>query len=128
MKKIYPFFGLIGPIIYIIAVFIGGALLGGYNPLYNSISELIMTGSPNLLLLSILFGLYNFLLLLFGLGMVFDSGFFRFYWYFIHLFSSRSTGNACNHFWYNSSCTGRNLIHINNFSGASNWIFFQKKY
>jgi len=73
MKKIYPFFGLIGPIIYIIAVFIGGALLGGYNPLYNSISELIMTGSPNLLLLSILFGLYNFLLLLFGLGMVFDS-------------------------------------------------------
>jgi hypothetical protein len=32
MKKIYPLMGIIGPLIYIIAVFMGGALRGDYNP------------------------------------------------------------------------------------------------
>ena len=72
MKKIYPVFGIVGPLIYIVTVIIGGALRGDYNPVYNSISELIMVGSPNLLFLNILFGIYNFLLLLFGWGILSD--------------------------------------------------------
>ena len=72
MKKIYPLLGIIGPLIYIMAVFIGGALRGDYNPFYNSISELLIPGSPNLLLLSILFAIYNVSLILFIYGIFQD--------------------------------------------------------
>ena len=47
MKKIYPIFGIIGPVVYILAVFIGGALRHDYSALYNSISELSMANAPN---------------------------------------------------------------------------------
>jgi len=73
MRKIYPILGITGPLIYILAVIIGASLRGDYNPLYNTISELVIRGSPNLLLMSILFGVYNLLILLFGLGMFSDS-------------------------------------------------------
>ncbi len=72
MKKIYPLLGIIGPLIYIMAVVIGGALRGDYNPFYNSISELLIPGSPNLLVLSILFAIYNVSLILFSYGIFQD--------------------------------------------------------
>lgn len=73
MKKIYPLLGMIGPLIYIAAVIMGGALRGDYNPFYNSISELLIPGSPNLVILSILFGVYNLSLILFSWGILRDS-------------------------------------------------------
>lgn len=73
MKKIYPLFGILGPIIYILAVFIGGALRHDYSPLYNTISELSMAGAPNKILMDLLFGIYNVFILILGLGAYLDS-------------------------------------------------------
>lgn len=73
MKKIYPIFGIIGPVVYILAVFIGGALRHDYSALYNSISELSMTNAPNKLLLDVLFGIYNLFMIIFGLGAYLDT-------------------------------------------------------
>ncbi|MBZ2165775.1 DUF998 domain-containing protein [Methanobacterium spitsbergense] len=73
MKKIYPLFGIVGPILYIIAVFIGGAIRHDYSALYNAISELTMANAPNKILLDILFGFYNISLLIFGSGAYLDS-------------------------------------------------------
>ena len=73
MKKLYPIFGIIGPIIYILAVIIGGALRSDYSFLYNTISELTLANAPNLVLMSILFGIYNFSILIFGIGAFLDN-------------------------------------------------------
>lgn len=75
MKKIYPLVGILGPIIYILAVFIGGALRHDYSVLYNAISELSMANAPNKLLMDILFGLYNVFILIFGVGALLDTDF-----------------------------------------------------
>jgi hypothetical membrane protein len=73
MKRIYPLFGIIGPVVYILAVFIGGALRHDYSALYNSISELSMANAPNKLLLDLLFGIYNLFIIIFGLGAYLDT-------------------------------------------------------
>jgi len=73
MKKLYPLFGIIGPLIYILAVFLGGAIRHDYNLLYNSISELSMLNAPNKLLRDVLFGIYNVFIIFFGLGAYSDS-------------------------------------------------------
>ncbi len=75
MKKIYPLLGIIGPIIYIAAVFIGGAIRNDYSPLYNAISELSMANAPNKLFMDILFGIYNVFILMFGVGAFLDHDF-----------------------------------------------------
>ena len=75
MKKIYPLIGILGPIIYILAVFVGGALRHDYSALYNAISELSMANAPNKLLMDILFGLYNVFILIFGVGAFLDPDF-----------------------------------------------------
>jgi hypothetical membrane protein len=74
MKKLYPILGIIGPIVYILAVIIGGMLRSDYSFLYNTISELTVTNAPNLVLISILFGIYNFSLVIFGIGAFMDNG------------------------------------------------------
>ena len=73
MKKTYTIFGFLGPIIYILAVIIGGAIRNDYSQLYNTISELSMTGAPNLFLMDIMFGIYNISLLIFGIGAFLDT-------------------------------------------------------
>lgn len=73
MKKIYTIFGFIGPIIYILAVIIGGALRSDYSQLYNTVSELSMANVPNLVLMNIMFGIYNISLLIFGIGTFMDA-------------------------------------------------------
>ena len=73
MKKIYPVLGIIGPVIYILAVFIGGAVRNDYSALYNAISELSMADAPNKIILDVLFGIYNIFLLGFGLGAYLDN-------------------------------------------------------
>ena len=73
MKKIYTIFGFLGPIIYILAVIVGGAIRNDYSQLYNTISELSMANVPNLLMMEIMFGIYNISLLIFGIGAFLDT-------------------------------------------------------
>jgi hypothetical membrane protein len=73
MKKNYALLGIVGPLVYILAVIIGGAIRNDYSALYNAISELTMANAPNKLLLDVLFGIYNIFLLIFGLGAYFDT-------------------------------------------------------
>jgi hypothetical protein len=73
MKKIYTIFGFLGPIIYILAVIIGGVLRNDYSQLYNTVSELTTSNTPNLVLMSIMFGIYNVSILLFGIGAFLDA-------------------------------------------------------
>ena len=73
MRKIYTIFGFIGPILYILAVLIGGTLRNDYSQLYNTVSELSMANVPNLLLMDVMFGIYNISLLLFGIGAFLDT-------------------------------------------------------
>ena len=73
MKKVYTIFGFLGSIIYILAVIIGGAIRNDYSQLYNTVSELSMTGAPNLFLMDIMFGIYNVSLLIFGIGAFLDT-------------------------------------------------------
>jgi hypothetical protein len=44
--------------VYILAVFIGGALRHDYSPLYNSISELSMANAPNKMIFAL--GAYQY--------------------------------------------------------------------
>jgi hypothetical membrane protein len=73
MKKLYPYLGIVGPVIYVLTVIIGGALRPDYSHLYNTISELTVAGAPNLVLMNVLFGLYNLMVAVFGLGAFLDS-------------------------------------------------------
>ncbi len=73
MKKTYTIFGFIGPTIYILSIIIGGAIRNDYSQLYNTVSELSMTNAPNLLLMDIMFGIYNVSLLIFGIGAFLDT-------------------------------------------------------
>ena len=58
--------GLAAPLLYVLAVVLGGALRPGYSHLSMPISELIESGAPNKLLLDILFIAYNALVLVFA--------------------------------------------------------------
>jgi hypothetical membrane protein len=73
MKKIYAIFGILGPIVYILAVFIGSAIRNDYSQLVNTISELTLANAPNKLLMDIMFTVYNISIIIFGLGAYLDS-------------------------------------------------------
>jgi len=73
MKKIYPIFGFLGPVIYILALIIGGALRSDYSQLYNTVSELSVINAPNLVLMDFMFGIYNISLIIFAVGAFLDN-------------------------------------------------------
>jgi hypothetical protein len=62
-------FGILAPIVYVLAVVLGGAMWPGYKHVSRFVSDLIGSGAPNTWLLVPLFGLYNLMVLGFGLGM-----------------------------------------------------------
>lgn len=62
--------GVLAPIVYVIAVVLGGFLQPGYSHASQFVSELIMVDAPNKQLLDALFVVYNLLTILFGLGLV----------------------------------------------------------
>lgn len=66
MKKAGPFFGIVAPVSYAMAVVIGGFLIPGYDHIYNSISELTASNVPRIPILFILFSIYNISLVIFG--------------------------------------------------------------
>jgi hypothetical membrane protein len=68
-NKILMLCGILAPIVYVIAVILGGLLRPGYSHLSEAVSELIATGAPNKSFLDPLFALYNLLTLAFGIGL-----------------------------------------------------------
>ena len=56
-QKTLALCGLLSPVIYTLATFIGGAIRPGYSHIINTVSELMAPGSPNKLLMHILFTL-----------------------------------------------------------------------
>src|SRR4029079_3527043 len=58
--------GALAPLVYLIAVVLGGVLTRGYSPLAGPVSALIMTGAPAAAVLIPLFALYNALLMAFA--------------------------------------------------------------
>jgi hypothetical protein len=66
LRRVLFICGFVAPLVYIAAVILGGALQPGYSHLSMSVSGLIGAGSPNLLLLSILFIVYNVFIIVFA--------------------------------------------------------------
>jgi hypothetical membrane protein len=62
-------FGFIGPVIFILNAILGGLLRPGYNHLTDTVSKLFAVGSPNRLMLSILYLMFSISLILFGFGL-----------------------------------------------------------
>lgn len=67
-KKLIYSFGIAAPIVYFLAVVLGGMLWPGYSHIRQAISELTMATAPNQIIIQPLFALYNILVLLFGIG------------------------------------------------------------
>ena len=63
-------FGLIAPVLFLFTAILGGALRPEYSPIADTVSELFSPGSPNRVLLSILYLLFAFSLILYGLGLL----------------------------------------------------------
>lgn len=62
------YLGVIAPVCYVLAVVIGGFLRHGYSHYYNSISELAVAGSKPIVIVVVLFFIYNISLILIGVG------------------------------------------------------------
>lgn len=67
--KILILCGVFAPLIYALAVILGGMLRPGYSHISQAVSELIEVGAPNKPLLNALFILYNGLTGVFGLAL-----------------------------------------------------------
>jgi hypothetical membrane protein len=61
--------GMLAPVVYVVAVLIGGIKRPGYSQISQFVSELIEAGAPNKSLLNPLFALYNLLTIAFGIGL-----------------------------------------------------------
>ncbi len=61
--------GLLAPIVYVIAVIIGGLLWPGYSHVSQYVSELIGSGAPTKQLLDPIFAIYNLLTVAFAFGL-----------------------------------------------------------
>jgi hypothetical protein len=62
--------GLIAPPLLIFMTILGGAMRPGYSYIADTMSELLSPGSPNRLLLVVLFTTYALLMALFGIGIL----------------------------------------------------------
>lgn len=67
MKKFW-YFGIAAAVIYVFAVILGGIMWPTYSHVTQAISELIMTSSPNQIVLQPLFWAYNLLVVSFSVG------------------------------------------------------------
>lgn len=70
MKKINLVL-VVATISYVLAVIIGGFLKDNYNHIYNAISELSEAGTGEILIVNVLFGIYNYLLIIYSLVYLF---------------------------------------------------------
>ena len=68
-KKALLISGIFAPLVYIVAVVLGGILRPGYSHIAQYVSELIESGAPNKAILDPLFATYNILTIAFGIGL-----------------------------------------------------------
>jgi hypothetical membrane protein len=61
--------GVLAPVVYVLAVIIGGAITPGYSHTANYVSELIQAGALQKNILDPLFALYNVLVILCAVGL-----------------------------------------------------------
>ena len=69
-QRILTICGAIAPLVFTLMTILGGVMRPGYSHIADTVSELLSPGSPNRLLLSILFTTYALLMALFGVGML----------------------------------------------------------
>ncbi|MEJ2758825.1 MAG: DUF998 domain-containing protein [Anaerolineales bacterium] len=69
-QRIFYFFGLFAPILFVFTAILGGVLRPGYSHITNTVSELFSPGSPNRLFLTVLYLLFSVSLSLFGFGLL----------------------------------------------------------
>ena len=67
--KWYAICGVIGPILYAVTVIIGGLLRRGYSHIEQAVSELLVVGAPNKLLLDTMMIIYSILVIIFPFGL-----------------------------------------------------------
>lgn len=71
MKKKVNLMLVITAISYVLAVVIGGFLKENYNHIYNAISELSEVGTKDIFIVDILFGIYNYFLVVHSIIYIF---------------------------------------------------------
>jgi hypothetical protein len=69
-RRVVYLLGLLAPFLFIFTVILGGALRPGYSHVTDTMSELFSPGSPNRLLLSVLYTFFAAMLSAFGFGML----------------------------------------------------------
>ncbi len=67
MKKKSNLLIIIAPILYVLAVIIGGALKENYSHIFNSISELSLVGTERIFVVELLFTIYNILIIFYSI-------------------------------------------------------------
>jgi len=67
--KILMLCGVLAPVVYVVAVILGGVFRPGYSHISQAVSELIAAGAPNTSLLDPLFIMYNLLTIACGIGL-----------------------------------------------------------
>lgn len=68
-NKAFAVCGIIAPILYLLMVIIGGALIPGYSHISETVSELLVAGAPNRTLLAALMIISSILGILFPIGL-----------------------------------------------------------
>lgn len=69
-RRLLYLFGFLAPVLFLFTAILGGALRPGYSHITDTVSELFSPGSPNRLMLTILYILFSVFLSLFGLGLL----------------------------------------------------------
>ena len=70
IRRKFYLLGLISPFLFAFTVILGGALRPSYDHVTETVSELFSPGSPNRLLLSVLYALFAVSLSFFGFGLL----------------------------------------------------------
>ena len=70
IRRKFYLLGLFAPFLFAFTAILGGALRPGYSHVTDTVSELFSPGSPNRLLLSVLYTLFAVSLSLFGFGLL----------------------------------------------------------
>ena len=71
IPRVFGVFGVVGPVIYLLALLLGGFLWPGYSQYHDTVSTLTSAGSPNQVrdVMLLLFGLYNVCVILLAVGL-----------------------------------------------------------
>ncbi len=69
--RLLGIFGVLAPLVYLIAMVVGGFLWSGYSQYNDTVSTLTSQGAPNQTIITPLFAAYNLFVLLLAIGLYF---------------------------------------------------------